>query len=140
MAHHVQAYYLPSHRDNPEVLSSPEDVDALVDRLLDEPIEHSLASLYVAERQCPGEMFPDHELNLGVDRNLKVGALKYADPDGNWATLGTTDGGYYCLMGTETPFPPNANLPLDLVRQAVKEFLASGGQRPTSVRWQDDII
>ncbi|WP_406601295.1 Imm1 family immunity protein [Micromonospora yasonensis] len=33
-------------------------------------------------------------------------------------------------------FPPNSEIPIDLMRRAVKEFCLSGGQRPPCVQWE----
>ena len=42
----------------------------------------------------------------------------------------------YFIVGNAIEFPDRSKIPIDLVRRAVKEFLASGGQRPTCVQWQ----
>jgi hypothetical protein len=39
-------------------------------------------------------------------------------------------------MGNDTDFPVDSEIPIDLIRQATKEFIASGGERPTCVQWQ----
>jgi len=143
MGYHAEAYYLTSHGDDPEMLSSPEDVDAFIDRLLEQPIENNLAEMYLVERLQPEESFPNHQFYVGVDRERGVGALKFNDADGGFASWAPWDAeadspSYYCLMGNETEFPAGSDVPIDFVRRAVKEFLASGGQRPTSVQWQED--
>jgi hypothetical protein len=140
MDYHAQAQYRPVHGDEPEILSSPEDVDALVDRLLAEDFDHTIAALYLVERPLMPAGVPDHEFLLAVDPQLQVGALMFRDASGNWASLGSADGRtevHYSLMGNDTAFPPYSDIPLDDVRCASKEFLASGGQRPASVRWQE---
>lgn len=56
------------------------------------------------------------------------------------ARSGATGGGdgqvAYCAIGHRREFPDHSEIPVDLVRQAVKEFLISGGQRPECVQWQ----
>ena len=139
----VEAYYLPEHRDGPEPLDTPEDIDALIDRMLNESILNSLAALYSVERPLMPAGVPDHELSVAVDAKAHVGALAFMDATGNWATLGSTDGHTdirYYITGNEREFPDYANIPLDLLRQAVKEFLTSGGQRPTCVVWQEHDV
>jgi hypothetical protein len=42
---------------------------------------------------------------------------------------------FTAIGGEEHTFPIDSEVPIDLIRQAVKEFLASGG-RPSCVRWQ----
>jgi hypothetical protein len=41
----------------------------------------------------------------------------------------------YCIVGNPTEFPAYAEVPLELVRHAAKEFLLTAGQRPTCVQW-----
>ena len=92
MGYHAQAQYRPVHGDEPEILSSPEDVDALVDRLLAEDFDHTIAALYLVERPLMPAGVPDHEFLLAVDPQLQVGALMFRDASGNWASLGAADG------------------------------------------------
>ncbi|HEX6681597.1 MAG TPA: Imm1 family immunity protein [Candidatus Limnocylindrales bacterium] len=70
--------------------------------------------------------------------------LRYHSADGEFVSFAPWDADSeelvvaYNLMGTADEFPPASEIPLDHVRHAVKEFLASGGQRPQSVQWQED--
>ncbi|MFJ9025960.1 Imm1 family immunity protein [Streptomyces sp. NPDC102259] len=41
---------------------------------------------------------------------------------------------YQATFATE--FPEDSEIPIALVRQAVKEFLTSEGKRPTCIQWQ----
>ncbi|MEU5083618.1 MULTISPECIES: Imm1 family immunity protein [Streptomyces] len=43
----------------------------------------------------------------------------------------------YSIMGSATEFPSCSEIPISLVRQAVKEFLLSGGRQPTCIEWQE---
>jgi hypothetical protein len=141
MAYHARAYYLREHNDNPLILSEPENVDNLVDQLLAIPGSDNMAVLYIQERPRGPHNLPDHELFLALNRGRSVGALKFGDKNGNWATRGPANDqppGEYVFMGTESEFPAQVDISLDLLRTAVKEFLASGGQRPAGVDWQDD--
>jgi hypothetical protein len=140
VGYHVQAQYRPQHGDDPEILATPEDVDVLVDRLLGEDFDHTIAALYLVERPLLPAGVPDHEMYLAVDPQLKVGALMFMDETGNWASLGSTEGRteiHYALMGNDTQFPPYSDIPLDEVRRAGKEFLETGGRRPSCVSWQE---
>ncbi len=76
----AEVFYRRDQGSEPALLSSPEDVDALIDELLTGVVCHS--------------------------------------------------------TGEFTEFPGPCEIPVGLVRRAVKEFLTSGGQRPTCVRWQ----
>lgn len=42
----------------------------------------------------------------------------------------------YYYMGSDTEFPADAELPIDAVRRAAHEYMATGGERPASVDWQ----
>jgi hypothetical protein len=141
MAYHVEAYYLAGQK-SPEILSSPEDIDTLVDQLLSLTFLNSIAAVYLVERPRLESGAVDHEFSLAVDRDHKTGALKFMDATGNWVTRGPEEDRseirFYYIQGNETEFAPDSGIPLSLVRQAGKEFLASGGQRPTCVQWQKD--
>jgi hypothetical protein len=143
MGYHIEARYLPSRRGGPEMLSSPEEVDEFIDRLLAQPEEYNLASLYLVERLNPDDRFPSHQFQVGVHNAKRMGALKYVDANGGFASWApwdaeSTEPVYFNYVGTESEFPPASEIPIDHVRQAVKEFLSSGGQRPESVQWQED--
>jgi hypothetical protein len=122
------------------MLNAAEDVDGLIDALLAGPPYHNMAQLHSLERPLLPSGYPDHELLVGADRELPVGVLAFMDAEsGNVVTLGSTAGRgmvYYCITGEGTEFPDRSEVPIDLIRQAVKEFLVSGGKRPTCVQWQ----
>jgi len=143
MGYHLEAYYLPSHREGPQMLSSLEEVDEFIDGLLAQPEDFNLAELYLVERLNPDERFPSHQFFVGVDRKQGMGALKYNDANGGFASWAPWNADseepvFYNYVGTATEFPPASEIPIDHVRQAVKEFFSSGGQRPASVQWQED--
>ncbi|WP_353963235.1 Imm1 family immunity protein [Streptomyces sp. NBC_01549] len=139
MHNRVEAYYRKEHAGNRSIICSAEDVDELIDSLLTAPAYHNMAELHSLERMPLPSGFPDHELLVGVDNNLQAGVLEFMDAEGNVVTLGSPEGRgevSYFIVGNATEFPDRSEIPIDLVRQAVKEFLASGGKRPTCVRWQ----
>ncbi|MBB5960061.1 hypothetical protein FHS29_006683 [Saccharothrix tamanrassetensis] len=115
-----------------------DEVDALVNRVLATSSEEApvLMQLYVASD------VHTQELSAGVvgDR----GVLRYAGRD--WfegvCSLGEGRGGgeplLYFYMDSDTEFPSNAEVPLDVVRQAIKDYLVADGARPTCVSWQPD--
>ncbi|MFJ9714127.1 Imm1 family immunity protein [Streptomyces sp. NPDC101234] len=140
MQNKVEAYYREEHAQNRPVLTSAEDVDVLIDSLLTTPPYHNLAELHSLTRTLLPSGFPDHELLVGVDKDLQVGVLEFMDADGNAVTVGSLkrgDGIPYFCVGNATDFPDGSEISIDLIRQAVKEFLASGGQRPTCIEWQE---
>lgn len=145
MNFHIEARYLETHGDYPEVLATSEDVDSFIDRLLEMPKQYRLAQLHLRERPLIRGEFPDHQFYVGVDKERGVGVLQVADEDGNWVSRSLEGGGLneitsYCLIYNGTEFQEYSDLPLDLIRRAVREFLATGGKRPTCVPWQVETL
>ncbi|MGH3736450.1 MAG: Imm1 family immunity protein [Micromonosporaceae bacterium] len=133
----VEAYFKHEHADAPMRLSTPEDVDALVDAMLREPYENSVAALYV-EGRLNAARVPDHELLLAVNQQDKVGGLRYMGGDGTYYATGKRSAYeqvVYFYTGSQREFPRDSELPLDVVRRVVKEFLAWGGERPGGIEW-----
>ncbi len=138
----VKAAYRREHCDVPAVLTSPEDIDALVDILLASGPGANLAQLFSLAR-CPlPSGYPDHELLVGADCSLQVGVLAFMDASGNWVPDGSSSGRVevaYSEMGHRREFPEYCEIAIDLVREAAKEFMTTGGQRPTCVRWKEEF-
>ena len=134
----VEAYYRPEHGSAPVAVRTDNDVDALIDQLLTEPLSNSIAALYHRDRPLNPAGVPDHELYLAVYPPAAVGGLCYRS-DGTWYTKGQAserDEVFYYYMGADTDFPIDSEVPVSLLRQAVKEFLHHSGARPTCVSWQ----
>jgi hypothetical protein len=137
--HRVEAYYRREHAEKKQLIETPEDVDALIDDLLESPPSQNLAVLHSLDRPILPSGFPDHELMVGANKDLQVGVLEFMDETGNFVTFSESEGRGevpYCCDGNITEFPDHSEIPIDRVRQAAKEFLVSGGQRPTCVEWQ----
>ncbi|MFC9675790.1 Imm1 family immunity protein [Streptomyces sp. NPDC056949] len=120
------------------VLRSPEDVDNLIDDLLASDRSENMAVLHSLQRPLMPAGVPDHELMVGADGDLQIGVLAFMD-DGNFVLLGPGSGRgevSYSIMGNMTEFPERSEIPIMLVRQAVKEFLSSAGKRPACIEWQ----
>lgn len=68
-----------------------------------------------------------------------MGALTFAE-DENFASKGSVDRGIveYMLLGHVREFMPGSEIPVERVRQAVKEFLRNGGEIPTCIEWQEE--
>jgi hypothetical protein len=70
-----------------------------------------------------------------------VGAATFMDAAaGNLTSLGPFAGRgdfFYLLAGHTREFLDRSEIPLALLRQAVKEFMASGGQLPTCIEWRN---
>ncbi|MFE9832857.1 Imm1 family immunity protein [Streptomyces halstedii] len=138
----AEARYRVESGDKPEILYAPEDIDAVIDTLLVDqggPIRETLAQIHSLEREVLPSGYPDHELMVGVDKDLQVGILSFMDGSGNSVTLGAPEGRndpVYYIQGHMTEFPACSEIPISLVRQAAREFISSGGQRPACVKWQ----
>jgi hypothetical protein len=138
MNYSARAYYLREHLSAPLIVDEGA-IDALLDALLTQSVSNSLLNLYIVERPLNDAGFPGHEFGVGVDAEREVGGLWYMGEGGSWYTLGsqsTREEVYYCYMNHDTSFPADSEISIDLIRQATKEFLASGGERPTCVQWQ----
>ncbi|MFF9675781.1 Imm1 family immunity protein [Streptomyces eurythermus] len=135
----VQAYYRHEHGENPALLQSPRDVDVLIDTLLASGPSENLASLHSLERPLMPAGFPDHELLVGANGDLQLGVLAFTDEKVmvSFDPLAGRPEVCYSIMGSATEFPSCSEIPISLVRQAVKEFLLSGGRQPTCIEWQE---
>lgn len=133
----VKAYYKHEHDAEPLRLETAADVDQLIDGLLAEDYERSVAALYV-EGRINAAGAPDHELLVAVNNeDGDVGALRYMGGGGNYFSRGQAGGDKevtYYYTGSDREFPADSELPLAQIREAVKEFLDTG-ERPTTVEW-----
>ncbi|MEV7776526.1 Imm1 family immunity protein [Kitasatospora sp. NPDC086791] len=125
---------------SPDYIHSVEEVDALIDELLGGPASENLAQIIHLGRKefMPG--IPDHEFQIGVDKEHQVGVVLFIDHSGNYVSAGPLDSRNapeYYLAGHWTQFRDQVEIPIDLARQAVKEFLISGGQRPACIAWKN---
>jgi hypothetical protein len=135
----AEVYYKREHGERRPVLKTIDDVDNMIDALLAGAEYQNLAELHSLDRELLPSGFPDHELLVGVSRTYPVGVLEFMDAGGNLVTLGQDSGRgevTYHIAGNPTEFPERAEVPVESIRQAVKEFVTSGGQRPTCVEWQ----
>ncbi|WP_353962457.1 Imm1 family immunity protein [Streptomyces sp. NBC_01221] len=66
-------------------------------------------------------------------------AINHSNPGRAGHTPGPWEVTYF-VAENPTEFPATAEIPLALVRQAAKEFLSSGGRRPTCTQWQEPEI
>jgi hypothetical protein len=143
MGYHAEAYYKAEHRDHPAVIHTDDDVDALIDELLGEPFDNSMANLYLLERLAVEGSIVKHEFGVAVDAEDGVGSLSYLGDGMSWTSQGgrsERDEVFYCFVGHEREFPIDSLISIDLIRQATKEWLASGGERPGCVQWQPNCV
>ncbi|WP_306324578.1 Imm1 family immunity protein [Streptomyces venezuelae] len=136
----LEARYRRADMHEPVLVSTEDDVDGLVDALLAGPPFHDAAHLVSRARPMAVPGFPDHELYVGVNRGCQVGALVLSAPEAGFVAsvgvLGSRREVVYHVAGQWTEFPADSEIPLGLVRSAVKEFLHSGGGVPTCVVWK----
>ncbi|WP_187283445.1 Imm1 family immunity protein [Streptomyces sp. t39] len=138
----VRAYYNRSHIDGLAVISTPEDVDTLIEALASGPEFENMATLYSLQREFLPTGVPDHEFLIGANRERLLGIVSYID-DANYLSLGSPEARNeeiveYYIDDNAREFPASAEIPIPIAREAVKEFLLSGGQRPTCVAWQKE--
>lgn len=132
----LDVYYARGHGDAPVTVATTDDVDALLDRVRAESPEHAPILMEV---HISGDPY-SQGLDVGV--NGDRGVLRYSGRDWPEGVYSTGDGPAqgeplrYFYMDTDTEFPPNSDVPLTTVRQAVREFLTTNGARPTCVEWQ----
>jgi len=136
----IVGYWRHEHGQAPFMASTPEHANDLVDRLLAEPYEHSVAALYIAERRRNRAGLPDHELRVAVNAAADTGGLRYMGGRGTWFSAGALSRHEtlcYHHMGWAAPFPRDSELPVHVIRTAVHEFMTGRGRRPACVHWQD---
>jgi hypothetical protein len=132
----LDVYYARGHGDKPVTVTTVDAVDVLIDSVRVESLEQAPILMEV---HISGDPY-SQGLDAGI--NGDRGVLRYSGrdwPEGVYsAGSGPAQGEplQYFYMDTYTEFPPNADLPLAMVRQAVREFLVTLGARPSCVEWQ----
>ncbi|SER19649.1 Imm1 family immunity protein [Actinokineospora terrae] len=133
------AHYSPDDADG-VVLATERDVDAFIERLHRDSLRYRarlLAQLYVEDDDS--DTAP--EIGLGIDHHQALLSYSGHGFDGIWVS---TDGNgrpadehelTFDFMGNLTEFPAHALLPLDRIRIALYDLLATNGQRPTTLDW-----
>jgi hypothetical protein len=119
------------------LLRNDEDIDGFVTELLNAGPDYQSATVYAVDESTDED--PTHELVVGVDQATALGAVRYAGDDGEWFSRGeqvNPNGVRYLYFGTAHEFPADSEVPLDLVRQALRELLANEGTRPDGLPWQ----
>lgn len=138
----VRAFYNASH-DEPVLIRTPEQMDTAIDGLMGQPFSDSIAAMYSIARPTNKAGLPDHEFYIAVNPRDGVGGVMYSGEhdgdDGTWFSVGNVsqyDEVCYYYMGNDREFPRDSEISIDLVRQAAREFLANGGNRPECIEWQ----
>ncbi|MET8138436.1 hypothetical protein ABZV24_42330 [Streptomyces sp. NPDC005251] len=78
----AEVFYRREHADKHPVLGV-DDIDGLIDTLLASSELGNTAILYSLDRPLLEYGNPDHELRVGVDKDLQVGILAFIDEMGN---------------------------------------------------------
>ncbi|MGW5002530.1 Imm1 family immunity protein [Streptomyces hydrogenans] len=140
----ARAYYKSEHSSAWQEISTPADVDRVIDFLLSAEKEyHSAAMFQSLKRQTLPSGYPDHEFIVGVNSDTRKGAITFGYEEHSFATLAEAASGeevLYHIAGNEAFFPENSEIPIDSLRNAVKEFVFSDGKLPTCVTWQPVLI
>ncbi|GAA1079147.1 Imm1 family immunity protein [Kitasatospora arboriphila] len=133
--------HLEEHSGAPVLLDSAEAVDAMVDALIAGGPLRNTAHLISLDRPLLPSGRPDHEFLVGVRAGGQVGILSYSTGDeGALIPAGeaTTPVATYMVVTYPREFLEPTEVPIGLVRQAVKEFVLSGGRRPTCLEWREE--
>lgn len=140
----LDAYYRKEHAQKPVIITSPEAVDDLIDELMSGPEDHNLAQLHSLDRPLLPSGFPDHEVMVGISRSKDAGIIAFMDGDvGNIFSAGESVSEpvtSYFLAGHSMEYPEGCEVPISLVREAVKQFLLTGGKVPTCVEWKESEL
>lgn len=136
----VEVAFKDEHVRGRLLLNSVESVDAFVDELLTACHDRNCALVFSMDRPLLPSGFFDHELAVGVDSLAQVGVATLRLDGGSVSSAGVLNRGIaeYMLMGHVREFMPGSEIPIECIRQVVKEFLLSGGNRPTCIEWQDE--
>ena len=135
MSYALEASY--KHGVGVSLLRTDDDIDGFLAELLNAGPDYQSATVYAVDESADED--PTHELVVGVDQATALGAVRYAGDVGEWFSKGeqvNPDGVRYLYFGTAHEFPADSEVPLDLVRQALRELLANEGTRPESLTWQ----
>lgn len=126
------------HDQEPRRLRTREDVDAFVDELAALGPAYRAATAYAVEEGS--DALPDHELLIGASAETGLGAVRYSGEAGTWYVRGerANPGGVtFAYFGTAHEFPADAEVSLDLVREALWGLLESRGGRPGGMVWAE---
>jgi hypothetical protein len=140
MTYTARANHKQGQSNGPVQITGPRDVDALILDLFNDDGDNTIAGIYINERPATAQGLPDHELRIAIDGERKVGAIRYMSGNDAWYAVGQVsnrDEVLYFYMGHDEQYPQDSETTVDEIRAATNEFLASGGDRPTSPTWSE---
>src|SRR5262245_31274006 len=116
------------------VLSTEQEVEALLGRIRDEAEPPAVMAYVSVQGGTYGQL-----LQIGVHGDR--GWMSYGKgPDAWWSKGSDSDGDAFSyFQRTHTvEVPASAEIPYEAVSAGVREFLRTGGERPTNVEWVED--
>ncbi|MGH3861811.1 Imm1 family immunity protein [Actinokineospora sp.] len=130
-------HYDRAHASSPIRVDTEPQIDDLIDRLRVESPAQAPLLMQVVLAVDPYTQ----GLDVGIKRDR--GVLRYSGRE--WfegvysvGELPAEEPPTYFFMDTDTEFPANSELSIDIIRMAVKEFMETDGARPTCLDWQSD--
>lgn len=129
--------WFDEEQDVGRTVRTPDELDAVLREIAELSTDEwpVLAQLVFTEDGRPAHWSPTFDIGFRRD----VGVLFFADSQHGYYSKGAGPAVgeplLYMYMSSDTEFPPNAEVPTDLVRQAAHEVMSTR-QRPTCVEWQ----
>ncbi|WP_020387867.1 Imm1 family immunity protein [Kribbella catacumbae] len=119
------------------VIATPDDLDQFVAGLIEDYGSHAAYARLLDTPVDEDTGLPPQSLMFAVNRNGKVGSLKYYDEDTIWYAAGDAadDEVSYTIFGNPVPWPPDSEIPLDHVKAAVNHFREHARDRWHGVKW-----
>ncbi|MBY8876856.1 Imm1 family immunity protein [Actinacidiphila acidipaludis] len=136
----AEAVFEEEHLETGFPLASAEAVDLMIDALIAGHPSHNMARVFSLDRTPLSSGGPDHEFVVGIDPDAQVGIVGFADGEGSFVPSGVADKAEmtYMLLTYPRNFLESPEISIELVRQVTKEFVLSGGLRPTCIEWQEE--
>ncbi|WP_052685130.1 Imm1 family immunity protein [Lentzea aerocolonigenes] len=133
----LRAWYDPDADDEPIIVTSTDDADALLDKLIADSTSMQVPPLMQLSRRDSGGWAV---LHVGV--NADRGILTHTSAAGSSVTRNSPDPNgdplVYDYMGHLREVPANAEIPLPDLRKALHDFVSTDGERPDCVDWQQE--
>lgn len=136
----AEAVFNEEHLERPLLLDSPEAVDLLIEGLSAGHRLCNMARLFSLDRTLLSSGGPDHEFLVGIDSDAQIGIVAFADGEGSYvpSSVAEKEEMTYMMLAYPRNFLASPEIPIDLVREATKEFVLSGGLRPVCIEWQEE--
>lgn len=129
----LEVWYDPD-ATTPTVVTTVAELDALIDRIVAEAAEDPIpaAAQVVVQGAADGDLYL--EVGLGAQR----GFVTAIGPGGGMSRGETARTGTvtYDYAGHTAELPANAELPVNEVRQALREYLTTGGKLPQAIAFE----